>query len=99
MKHRIWTALFLCAALLTACSAPESDRPAAPAAPVSVSPADVEAYIAAAQACRILCYRDEAVMDILLTECAPMLRGEAAPEETASRIQSRVSLYMAEKYG
>ena len=63
------------------------------------TPEDVDAYIAAAQACRILGYRDEAVMDILLTECAPMLRGEATPEETASRIQSRIRLYMAEKYG
>ena len=63
------------------------------------TPEDVEAYIAAARACRILGYRDEAVMDILLNECAPMLRGEITPDETASRIQSRVSMYMAEKYG
>lgn len=60
---------------------------------------DVQAYIAGAQACRAMGYRDESVMEILQTECAPMLRGEATPEQTAKNIQSRVSLYMAEQYG
>lgn len=60
---------------------------------------DVQAYIAAVQACRAMGYRDESVMEILQTECAPMLRGEATPEQTAKNIQARVSLYMAEQYG
>ena len=56
---------------------------------------DVQAYINAAQAG----YRDESVMDILRTECAPMLAGEVSPEQAAKNIQARVSLYMAEQYG
>ena len=60
---------------------------------------DVQVYIAAAQACRAMGYRDESVLNILQTECAPMLRGETTPEQTAKNIQSRVSLYMAEQYG
>ena len=60
---------------------------------------DVQAYINAAQACRVMGYRDESVMDILRTECAPMLTGEVSPEQAAKNIQARVSLYMAEQYG
>ena len=60
---------------------------------------DVQAYINAAQACRVMGYRDESVMDILRDECAPMLRGEMTPQQTAKNIQARVSLYMAEQYG
>ena len=60
---------------------------------------DVQAYINAAQACRVMGYRDESVMDILRDECAPMLRGEVTPEQAAKNIQARVSLYMAEQYG
>ena len=60
---------------------------------------DVQTYIAAAQACRVMGYRDESVMDILRTECAPMLTGEVSPEQAAKNIQARVSLYMAEQYG
>ena len=60
---------------------------------------DVQAYINAAQACRVMGYRDESVMDILRDECAPMLTGEVTPEQAAKNIQARVSLYMAEQYG
>ena len=65
----------------------------------TASSEDIAAYIAAANACRCLGYRDENVMGILQEECAPLLRGEGTAEDTAKRIQSRVSLYMTEQYG
>ena len=65
----------------------------------TASDADVEAYIAAANACRSLGYRDESIMQIMQEECAPLLRGEGTAEDAARRIQSRASLYMTEQYG
>ena len=59
---------------------------------------DVAAYIAAAEACPAMAYRDESVMDIIERECAPMFAGDVTPEEAARNIQSRVSLYMVEQY-
>lgn len=46
-----------------------------------------------------MAYRDEAVMNIIQEECAPLLRGEGTAADAAKRIQSRVSLYMIEQYG
>ena len=59
---------------------------------------DVAAYIAAANACPAMAYRDESVMDIIERECAPMFAGDITPEDAARNIQSRVSLYMVEQY-
>ena len=40
---------------------------------------------------------DEAIMDIVNDEAAPFFAGQATAEETASAVQSRVKLYVAEQ--
>ena len=46
-----------------------------------------------------LVIRDDAVIDILKTEISAFLAGKSSAEETARLIQSRLSLYMGERYG
>ena len=60
---------------------------------------DIDAYIAAAQACPAMGFRDESITDIIMRETAPMFAGDITPEEAARNIQSSVSLYMVEQYG
>ena len=65
---------------------------------LQISQDDLDAYLNAVNAAPVMGFVDESVMEIIQMECAPMLQGESTPEETAARIQSRVSLYMAEQY-
>ena len=60
---------------------------------------DVDAYIAVAQACPAMGFRDENITDIITRETAPMFAGDISPEDAARNIQSSVSLYMTEQYG
>ena len=60
---------------------------------------DIDAYIAAVQACPAMGFRDESITDIITRETAPMFAGDITPEEAARNIQSSVSLYMVEQYG
>ncbi len=46
-----------------------------------------------------LVIRDDAVIDILKTEVSAFLSGKSSAEDTARLIQSRLSLYMSERYG
>ena len=62
----------------------------------TASESDVEAYIAAANACRAMGYRDESVMQIIRYEGATMMQGGQTPQEAARKFQARASLYMRE---
>lgn len=60
---------------------------------------DMDCMAELAARCKKLNYYDPGIMDIIQEETGEMLKGHATPEETAKRIQSRASLYVAEQYG
>lgn len=66
---------------------------------LKITDEDMTVYLDAVNDAPAMAYRDEAVMNIIQEECAPLLRGEGTAADAAKRIQSRASLYMTEQYG
>lgn len=66
-------------------------------AKVKMTQADADKLLDFLDAIENLNDYDEAIMDIIKSECQAMFAGDKTPEETAKLIQSRASLYVAEQ--
>ena len=65
----------------------------------SMNQEDIDQFLELAAQSETLNFYDPTVMELIQEETEQMFKGYATPEETAKKIQARVSLYMQEKYG